>query len=432
MRWTRSLGTLLLSGGIGFTAVTGCSARGEATGLSFDPVSIAGNGVSGTLTFQSDWTQGYCANVAISNTGTAATTTWQVVIQLNQSSITSFWSATSAQSGTVLTVTPLAWNAAIAAGASTTFGFCANATGSNYHPTLTSVSATGSGASVDAGGAKDAASAADSAVADAAIAKDASAADAAAMEASVAKDAAGGADGSSSSSGGTCTISGSPSAGSGSLTWYYFGQGSATDPTTWMYETACGYQGTESNGADSDSVLNIPNPGYFAAIPGATSQDFNTVGQCGACVQISNGAKSLVATIIDECPINSNPACASAGHLDLSKDAFDQLGFPTGDPSGVTWSFVPCPISGDVEIRIKSGNPNQIYVENEILPIARITMNGSAATQLSYGAWQLPGNAAGATLTLTDIDGRSITVTVPGGASGSEGASSGAQFPACP
>jgi hypothetical protein len=198
-----------------------------------------------------------------------------------------------------------------------------------------------------------------------------------------------------------------------------------------MYETACGYLGKEPNGADSDSVLNIPNPGFFAAIPGTSSSVFNTVGDCGACVQISNGSNSLIATIIDECPIDSNPACATAGHLDLSKAAFDQLGFATGDPSGVTWTFVPCAIAGDLNIRIKSGNPNQIYVENEVLPIRSITMNGGSATQLSYGAWQLPGNAAGATLTVTDVDGRSLTVTVPGGASGSEGASTGNEFPAC-
>jgi hypothetical protein len=216
------------------------------------------------------------------------------------------------------------------------------------------------------------------------------------------------------------------------LTWYYFGQGSFKDPGTGLYETACGYFGTETSGADSDSVTNIPNPGYFAAIPGTSSSNFNTVGSCGACVQIKNGAKSLIATIIDECPIDSNSACAPAGHLDLSKAAFDQLGFASGDPTGVTWSFVPCPVSGDVNIRIKTGNPNQIYVENEVLPIKSITMNGGAATQLSYGAWQLPGNAAGATLTLTDIDGRSITVTVPSAATASQGTSSGKQFPACP
>ena len=35
---------------------------------------------------------------------------------------------------------PLSYNAAIAPGSNVTFGFCGNATGSNYHPTITSVS----------------------------------------------------------------------------------------------------------------------------------------------------------------------------------------------------------------------------------------------------------------------------------------------------
>src|ERR1700723_3148024 len=184
MRLKRSMGTFLLSGGIGFTAVAGCSGTGsEGTNESLASVSIAGTGVSGTLTFQSDWTQGYCADVAISNTGSTPTTAWQAIINLNQSSITSFWSATSAQSVTDLTVTPLAWNAAIAPGASTTFGFCANATGSNYHPPPVSVSPSGSSGTVstgmDAGAPKDAAAPSmDSAPADASVARDAAAVDA--------------------------------------------------------------------------------------------------------------------------------------------------------------------------------------------------------------------------------------------------------------
>src|SRR5580692_6809248 len=151
MNLKRTTGSLLLLGGSSIAAATGCSAGAEGTGQTLEPVSVVGSGASGTLTFQSDWTQGYCANVAISNTGSAATTSWQAVINLNQSTITSFWSATSAQSGTTLTATPLAWNAALAPGDSTTFGFCANATGSNYHPALVSVSETGSASGTDSG-----------------------------------------------------------------------------------------------------------------------------------------------------------------------------------------------------------------------------------------------------------------------------------------
>ena len=53
--------------------------------------------------------------------------------------------------------------------------------------------------------------------------------------------------------------------GSGSFTWYYFGQGTAQEGG--KYKTACGYTGTESG--MTDTVSNIVNPTYFAAIPGA-------------------------------------------------------------------------------------------------------------------------------------------------------------------
>jgi hypothetical protein len=55
-------------------------------------------------------------------------------------------------------------------------------------------------------------------------------------------------------------------------------------------------------------------------------------------------------------------------------------------------------------------------------------MNGAQATRLSYGAWQLPGNAAGATLTLTDSGGRSISVAVTSSTSDQD---TGKQFPSC-
>src|SRR5580692_9425307 len=98
MNLKRTTGSLLLLGGSSIAAATGCSAGAEGTGQTLEPVSVVGSGASGTLTFQSDWTQGYCANVAISNTGSTASTGWQTVIDLNQSSVTSLWGAASTQS----------------------------------------------------------------------------------------------------------------------------------------------------------------------------------------------------------------------------------------------------------------------------------------------------------------------------------------------
>lgn len=231
----------------------------------------------------------------------------------------------------------------------------------------------------------------------------------------------------------TCTLPNSPNSGSGSFTWYYFGQNSGGF-VNGVYTTACGYQGTESSGESSDKMNNIANPQYFVAIPGTNSSNFNTVGMCGACVQLNGqNGKSIIATITDECPEDINQPCASDpnGHLDVGYPGFQQLGFSTGNPSGTTWKYVPCPVTGNVVIRIKSGNANQVYIENTILPIKSVTVNSGSSTELSYGPWQLPKNAAGSTLVITDYSNRSITYTVPTSLGSNQDQNTGLQFPAC-
>jgi len=252
----------------------------------------------------------------------------------------------------------------------------------------------------------------------------------------------GGASGASGSSG-TAGTGGVPAptqctlqnhSGNGSFTWYYFGQGTARDGSG--YRTACGYYGTENGQTDTIENIASMSPAsatYFAAIPGQNG--FDSKSHCGECVSITgqNGT-TIIATVIDECPFGSdggNSACAAnaGGHLDLSKAAFDRLGYPVGNPSGTNWKFVPCPVSGNVKVRFKSGNNNEFFVENVITPIASVSVNGTAASRQSYGAWHV-GNAIStpATLDLKDMAGRSLTVTMNSGTSNQD---TGKQFPAC-
>jgi expansin (peptidoglycan-binding protein) len=161
---------------------------------------------------------------------------------------------------------------------------------------------------------------------------------------------------------------------------------------------------------------------YFAAVPGTNG--FDSKSHCGECIEVTgqNGTK-IIATVIDECPYGSdggNTACQAnaGGHMDLSKAAFDRLGYPTGNPSGTNWRYVPCPVSGNVKVRFKSGNNNEFFVENVITPIASVTVNGTGASRQSYGAWHV-GSAIStpATLNLTDLAGRMISVTLNSGTS---------------
>jgi hypothetical protein len=215
----------------------------------------------------------------------------------------------------------------------------------------------------------------------------------------------------------SCSLPGSPNPGSGSFTWYYFGQGTAQQ--NGGYKTGCGYTGTESG--MTDTVSNIVSPTYFAAIPGKNG--FDTVGHCGECVKITNGGTSIVATVIDECPTDNgqNPAC-TPDHLDLSYDAWQKLGYSTGNPSGTTWEFVPCAVTGNVQLSFNG--PNEVYVQNVVVPIQSVSMGGQNGTHTSYGSWQFGKAVQGQSIVITDTAGRMITVTANDG-------NSGQQFPGC-
>jgi expansin (peptidoglycan-binding protein) len=222
----------------------------------------------------------------------------------------------------------------------------------------------------------------------------------------------------------------------GSFTWYYFGQGTAKDGSG--YRTACGYYGTESG--TTDTIDNIANTSpasntYYVAIPGQNGFDSKT--KCGACVKITgqNGT-SLIATIIDECPYGSdggNSACAANpnGHLDVAKTAFDKLGYSVGNPSGTNWSYVPCPVTGNVKVRVKPSTPTELFIENTVTAIQSVTMSGQGGTRTSYGTWRFGGNIpGGAQLSITDIAGRTINVTLPSNSQGTN-QDVGQQFPSC-
>jgi mannose/cellobiose epimerase-like protein (N-acyl-D-glucosamine 2-epimerase family) len=134
------------SGGGGTSGSGGGGSAGSAG-------SVSG---SASLSYQTDWGSGYCANVTVRNSSSFAASNWALGINLNQAKMSSAWNCQfSASSGSV-TVAAVAANAALAPGASATFGFCANATGSNYRPTLGKVSLTvasnGAGGAGGAGG----------------------------------------------------------------------------------------------------------------------------------------------------------------------------------------------------------------------------------------------------------------------------------------
>jgi cellulose 1,4-beta-cellobiosidase len=95
-------------------------------------------GCSVAYAVASQWSNGFTANVTVTNNGQTPTKAWQVKWTWpGNQQVTSMWNATSAQTGTSETATNMSYNGAIGAGTSTSFGFQASYSGSNGVPTPT-------------------------------------------------------------------------------------------------------------------------------------------------------------------------------------------------------------------------------------------------------------------------------------------------------
>jgi Cellulose binding domain/Kazal-type serine protease inhibitor domain len=116
------------------SGATGKPSVVSATGM---PVTAVPDGLAAKLVISPSST-GYSANVVITNNATTTAWTWAVVVELAQSKVTNVWSASSSVTGTRLRLGPVAQNSVLAPGASTTVGFSATKTGTNYLPSVVS------------------------------------------------------------------------------------------------------------------------------------------------------------------------------------------------------------------------------------------------------------------------------------------------------
>jgi endoglucanase len=118
--------------------LTGTSTTTTGPPTSTGPTTTAptGGGCQVTYRVSNQWQDGFTADVTVRNTRTTAINGWTVgwTFPGNQR-ITNAWNAPTTQSGANVTSRNDTWNGALAAGASTTYGFQATYSGSNTSPT---------------------------------------------------------------------------------------------------------------------------------------------------------------------------------------------------------------------------------------------------------------------------------------------------------
>ncbi len=220
---------------------------------------------------------------------------------------------------------------------------------------------------------------------------------------------------------------------SGWVTWYTFSQGTEL--------VHCSFP-THKGSPDKVDFIRTGNGTYFGAM---NTSDYETAAVCGACVEVSRGDqnKKVTITIVDECPISTNNKCTS-GHIDLSQEAFKQLGDvgegylgsgKQGSKGQISWKYVPCPDGETVHFTLKKPADvywNQVRVSGNRYEVAKleVSVNGTwvNATREVHNYWTPPEGKMGNApyrVRATDING--AVVEAPLKLSGDE-QDSGLQF----
>ncbi|MCG5446532.1 cellulase family glycosylhydrolase [Micromonospora sp. NIE79] len=130
MRTLRLVTTLavagLLAGGVALVAATPASAA------------------TAVFSVTNNWGNGYQGQVTVTNDTSAPITSWRVEFDLpSPSTVSQSWNAQQTTSGSHYTFANVSWNGTLAAGASTSFGFLVNGTGTPLNCTVNGASCAG-------------------------------------------------------------------------------------------------------------------------------------------------------------------------------------------------------------------------------------------------------------------------------------------------
>ncbi|MBE3015109.1 cellulose binding domain-containing protein, partial [Microbispora sp. NEAU-D428] len=107
---------------------------------SVSPSSPGGTGACRVSYSKNEWSNGFTADVTITNTGSGTINGWTLAWSFSGGQqITNSWNATVSQSGSSVTARNVSYNGSLAPGATTSFGFQGTYSGSNPNPSAFSL-----------------------------------------------------------------------------------------------------------------------------------------------------------------------------------------------------------------------------------------------------------------------------------------------------
>ena len=181
--------------------------------------------------------------------------------------------------------------------------------------------------------------------------------------------------------------------------------GTTTNP---VHEGIATYYG--ATGAGACSFAPSPDDLMVAAM---NADEYDNAAVCGAYVQVTGPNGAVTVRIVDLCP-----EC-TAGHLDLSREAFARIADPIDGRVPITWQLVSPALSDSIAYHFKEGS-NQwwtaVQIRNHRNPIAKLEYhNGTdwvtvSRTDYNYFVQTEPGMGPGPyQFRVTDLYGNVLT-----------------------
>lgn len=218
---------------------------------------------------------------------------------------------------------------------------------------------------------------------------------------------------------------------------------------------ACGSgSGTSGSGAGSsaactDKPVSHAGDGTYYDADGSGNCSFDPTGDlmigamnhtdyadsaaCGACVHIEGPSGAVTVRIVDQCP-----ECAP-GDIDLSPEAFEKLADPVLGRVDISWTYVPCDVSGNIVYHFKEGS-NQwwtaVQIRNARFAIGKLEVQKAGSfvevnrVDYNYFVDEAGMGPGPYTFRVTDVNGNVLTDSGIAFVEAGDAEGSG-QFPSC-
>ena len=187
--------------------------------------------------------------------------------------------------------------------------------------------------------------------------------------------------------------------------------------------------------ADGSGNCGFPATPDDLMVGAMNHDDYAASAVCGACVALAGPSGAVTVRIVDQCP-----ECPR-GNIDLSPEAFAEIADLSAGRVPISWSYVPCDVSGPIVYHFKEGSSQwwlAVQMRNHRHRIARLEALGADGSwsELPRADYNFFIASAGLgpgpfSFRVTDVEGQTleddaVPLVVAGDAPGA------AQFPACP